>query len=109
MSTRKSLSEISFLDAVGVTLPAGTAFRSVAQMVRKVGVPETVDRLVQQALQSGRSATYIDAMRYAVGRVDDVQHFLNGQQTEVEAYRKMRAEEGSLDGPDAATKKPRPA
>jgi len=101
MNPKKSVDNISLIDALGVTLPSGTAFRSVAQMLRKVGVAETVNRLRDQALESGRSPTFLDATKFAVGRVEDVQHFLNGEETEVEAYRKLRAEErgqGSING-----------
>lgn len=97
MSTDKSLDDLTFFDAVSVTLPAGTAYRAVAQMVRKQGVQDTMAQLAKEALDSGRYATYPDAMRFAADRISDLSRFLAGEQTEVNAYRKMKAEQARID------------
>lgn len=89
--SQSKLDNLTLVDAYGTTIPAGTAFRAVALMVRMEGVPATMAKLAQQSLASGRSATYPDTMRYAAGRIDDLDRFLAGEQTELDAYRNMKA------------------
>lgn len=102
MTSTRNLEDLTLIDAYGTTIPAGTAFRAVALMVRMEGVQATMAKLAHESLSSGRSTTYQDAMRYAAGRIDDLDQFLSGEQTEVNAYRSMKAEHSG--GPATAHK-----
>ena len=106
MNPARNLENLTLIAAYGTTIPAGTAFRAVALMVRMEGVPATMDKLAQESLGSGRSTSYPEAMRYAAGRIEDLERFLSGEQTELNAYRSMKAEHG---GGPAPAHTPHPA
>jgi hypothetical protein len=91
MTRHTNLNDLSWPHAYAVTIPAGTAMRAVALMVAHYGVKAAGDALVEEALASGREATFQGAMRFAAGRLDDLDRLLEGEQTELAAYRRLKA------------------